>query len=114
MLRPTFEWAALAGAQEYTFELAQDADFVNLVWTYQNTDAPPARNGAGCRTYYWHVRVMVAALTGTGCRPGPHHHPAKPVAPRWSPRRATRSPTTTPDAELERRPQREHLPGADR
>ena len=56
--RPTFEWAAVSGAVEYHFELADNEDFISPVETYTGPNRsyrPVTPLAAGL--YYWHVNV---------------------------------------------------------
>ena len=64
-LQPTFQWAALANAQEYIFELSRDAEFTDVVWPYIGT-ALSTKPGTALATgtYYWHVRVKVGGIYG--------------------------------------------------
>jgi hypothetical protein len=58
-LRPTFEWAAVIGAAEYHFELADNPDFIGPVATYDgpNRSYVPPAPGLATGMYYWHVNV---------------------------------------------------------
>jgi hypothetical protein len=65
-LLPTFEWTAVAQAQNYLLQVATDAGFTNVVYeatveTTSNTPDTELENGT---TYYWRVRA--ANICGDG------------------------------------------------
>jgi hypothetical protein len=65
-LQPNFTWSAVAGANNYTIEIATDAGFTNIVDsdTVANPNYTPAAELASGTTYYWRVSA------GNGCGAG--------------------------------------------
>jgi hypothetical protein len=56
-LQPTFTWSAVAGADNYTIEIATDSGFSNIVDsdTGSDTTYTPTSDLDGATTYYWRV-----------------------------------------------------------
>ncbi|MDC8015544.1 S8 family serine peptidase [Tahibacter soli] len=57
-LKPTFTWTASAQDDEYVLEVATDAAFAQIVYTYTGTatSATPTTDLASSTTYWWRVR----------------------------------------------------------
>ena len=66
-LTPTFTWSAVAGAVDYTVEIATDAGFTNIVagGTVSGTSFTPASTLAPETPYFWRVRASNACGDGS-------------------------------------------------
>jgi hypothetical protein len=66
-LQPVFTWAAVAGANNYTIQIATDAGFSNIVDsdTVGNPTYTPASDLDNNTTYYWRVRASNGCGTGS-------------------------------------------------
>ena len=117
-VQPTFQWAAAVGAIQYEFALDDSADFSGSpVWTYTGTarsTKPTAPLAQG--TYYWHVRVNTGSGFGAWMPTWTVIiTPPLPVAPVLAGSgHSDPDQRYHPDAELEARDRRQHLPGPDR